>query len=135
MECNLANAKRLIEEYNRLYNTSFNTTGPYRLFPDAEGVCEFKDQSWPCNGHAGVYLILSDNGEVIYIGQSLSFGYRFYQYFKEDNGTCVIRSANWSKKPTSIVAVAAPDDKKYERLSLEEYLIQNLKPIDNIRGK
>lgn len=135
MECNLTNAQKLIEEYNRRYNTSFNTTGPYRLFPGEDGVCEFKDQSWPCNGHAGVYLILSEDGEIIYIGQSLSFGYRFYQYFKEDNGTCVIRSANWSKKPASIVAVAAPDDKKYERLSLEEYLIQNLKPIDNVRGK
>lgn len=37
--------------------------------------------------------------------------------------------------PYAIVAIQAPDEKKYERLSLEEYLIQNLLPIDNVRGK
>lgn len=135
MECSLTNAQKLIEEYNRSYGTSFITSEPYRLFPDEDGVCEFKDQSWPCNGHAGVYLILANDGELLYVGQTLSFGYRFYQYFKDDNGTCVVRSSNWSKEPVAIVAVAADDDKKYERLSLEEYLIQKLQPIDNVRGK
>lgn len=84
---------------------------------------------------AGVYLILDESGEIIYVGQSLSFGYRFYQYFLDKNGTCVVRSQNWTKVPAAIVAIAAPDDKKYERLSLEEYLIERLSPVDNIRGK
>lgn len=135
MECSLTNARKLIEEYNRYYHTSFNMSEPWHLFPNKYGVCEFSDQTWPCNGRAGVYLILAEDGEVLYVGQTLSFGYRFSQYFKNDNGNCVIRSSSWSEKPASIVVVAAPDDKQYERLSLEEYLIENLKPIDNTRGK
>lgn len=135
MECSLTNAQKLIEEYNRLYGTSFTTTDPYRLFPGEDGEYEFKNKSWPCNGRAGVYLIMDENCDIIYVGQTLSFGYRFYQYFKDKNGTCVVRSQNWSKEPAIIVAVAAPDNKKYERLSLEEFLIERLTPIDNIRRK
>lgn len=135
MECNLINALKLVEEYNLLYHTKFEGSPKYRLVPDGKGVCEFKERSWPCNGHAGVYLILAAKDEVVYIGQSISFGYRFYQYFKDNNGTCVPRSENWTKDPAGIVAISAPDDKKYERLSLEEYLIERLKPIDNTRGK
>lgn len=135
MECSLTNARKLIDEYNRRYNTSFTMSEVWHLFPNEDGVCEFRDQSWPCNGHAGVYLVLAKDEEVLYVGQTLSFGYRFSQYFKNDNGNCVVRSSIWSQSPASIVAVAAPDDKKYERLSLEEYLIERLMPIDNIRGK
>lgn len=135
MENNLFHALKLIEEYNQTYNTTFVATEPYNLYPSKDGICEFRDQSWPCNGHAGIYLILSEDKEVLYVGQSLSFGSRFYQYFKDVNGTCVVRSEYWSKTPTAIVAVPAPDDKKYERLSLEEFLIQGLQPCDNERGK
>lgn len=135
MRDNLSNALKLIEEYNQLYNTSFKALPPYRLFPGDDGDYEFKNQQWPGNEHAGVYLILSRTGEVIYVGQSLPFGSRFYQYFRNEGGKCIILSDNWSAMPYAIVAIQAPDEKKYERLSLEEYLIQNLLPIDNVRGK
>lgn len=107
----------------------------WRLFPDQAGVCDFRDRQWPGNGHAGVYLVMTSDGEVIYVGQTLSFGYRFSQYFKDENGNCVVRSSSWSVTPASLVVIEVDDDKKYERLSLEEYLIERLMPIDNIRGK
>ena len=135
MQCNLANAQKLIEEYNRLYKTSFKMSECWRLFPDKDGVCDFRDRQWPGNGHAGVYLVMAQDGEVIYVGQTLSLGYRFSQYFKNDNGNCVVRSSSWSETPASLVVIEADDDRKYERLSLEEYLIERLMPIDNIRGK
>lgn len=135
MSNKLADAELLLNAYNNRYHTTFVLGEKYRLFPQEEGEYGFKENTWPCNGRAGVYLILDDNDEVIYIGQSKSFGYRFYQYFKDDNGTCVVKSPYWSKKPEAIVAIPAPDCAQYERLSLEEYLISNMKPVDNIMGK
>lgn len=135
MEKLLDDAIALIKDYNERYNTFFVPTKPWRLYPGIDGNYEFKDQSWPSCKKAGVYLILSEENEVIYVGQSLCFGSRFYQYFHDDNGTCVVRSPYWTKKPHAIVVLEAPDDRKYERLSLEEFLIQGLLPIDNTRGK
>lgn len=135
MGSNLNHALSLIEKYNQEYKTAFQASDIYHLYTSEDGVCEFKGQSWPCNGHAGVYMILSEKKEVLYVGQTLSFGSRFYQYFKDKNGTCVVRSPYWSETPNAIVAIPAPDDKKYERLSLEEYLIERLQPTDNTRGK
>lgn len=114
MSCSLENARKLIEEYNRGYNTKFEMTECWHLYPDENGNYEFKDQSWPCNGRAGVYLILDDINEVVYVGQSLSFGRRFYRYFKDIDGHCEVRSSNWTKNPAAIVAIAAPDNKKQE---------------------
>lgn len=135
MECSLTNAQKLIEEYNRLYGTSFTTTDPYRLFPGEDGEYEFKNKSWPCNGMGGVYLILSKNLKVIYIGEALWFGRAFYSHFKPNGDKCEIISNNWKAKPYAIVAIPAPDDRKFERSSLKRYLVQKLKPIDNTLEK
>ena len=128
-------AKKLVENYNSKYNTSFQLYQPYKLTRCSDGEYGFENSQWPCNGKVGVYLILSDDDDVIYVGQTRSFGYRFYQYFKDDDGTCVPRSPYWTKTPKTIVAIPAPNDAKYERPSLEEYLIENLNPCDNTRGK
>lgn len=135
MECNLANAQRLIEEYNRLYSTSFCATKPYRLFPGEDGVCEFCDQQWPGNGLGGVYLVLSENLDVIYVGETLWFGRAFYSHFKPHGDKCEIISGDWKVRPYAIVAIPAPEDRKYERSSLKRYLVQILKPIDNTLDK
>ena len=135
MECNKAKALEYVEKYNQRYHTEFVPLTPYHLFPDENGECEFENQSWPGNERAGVYLILSKDDEILYVGESNSLGRRFYTYFRYDNGKCIVLSENWSKEPYAIISIPAPDDRRYERLSLEEYLIQNLRPIDNVRGK
>ena len=104
---------------------------PYRLFPDEDGEYEFKDNSWPCNEMGGVYLILSNNMEVIYVGEALWFGRAFYRHFKPNGDKCTIISDNWKVNPYAIVTIPAPEDRKYERSSFKRYLVQKLKPIDN----
>ena len=127
--------QKLVEAYNEKYNTKFVLHEPYKLFPTEEGEYGIKEYSWPGNQKAGVYLILDEHDNIIYVGQSSSLGYRFYHYFKGSDGICTYREGSWSFKPNAIVAIIAPDEAKYERLSLEEYLIERLQPTDNIRGK
>lgn len=133
MKPTLNNARDLLKKYNEKYITNFELGKEYALYPESDDEYGFKD-CWPCNEQAGVYLILDENKEVIYVGQAKILGIRFYYHFKPVDGKCVLRG-QWRKKPKYIVALPAPDDAKYERLSLEEYLIQNLQPIDNTLGK
>lgn len=133
----LKDAKQLVNKYNRDYRTEFELEKKYDLFPENDEVYGYNPSNeWPGNHKSGVYLILDKYEEVIYVGQTTSFGYRFYQYFKPAGDHGVKYSDAWKGKPRYIVAIPVPDqDKKYERLSLEEYLIENLNPIDNTRGK
>ena len=133
MKSTLNEARNLVNSYNQKYNTTFELGREYSLFPTSDDEYGFKD-TWPSNEHGGVYLILDDNRNVIYVGQTKYFGQRFYTYFKDEDGTCV-PVHNWSTTPKAIITIPAPDDAQYERLSLEEYLIQNLQPSDNTLGK
>ena len=135
MNKSLAEVRSLIDAYNVKYNTNFVLEKKYKLFPSEDGEYGIKEYSWPGNQKAGVYLILDELDNIIYVGQSSSLGRRFYHYFKGSDGVCTYREGSWSATPKAIVAIVAPDDARYERLSLEEYLIERLQPADNIRGK
>lgn len=128
-------AQKLICGYNEKYNTNFVLEKKYKLFPSEDGEYGIKEYSWPGNQKAGVYLILDEYNNIIYVGQSASLGSRFYHYFKGSDGIFTYREGSWSTIPKSIVAIIAPDNAKYQRLSLEEYLIERLQPSDNINGK
>ena len=135
MNKTLDEARSLVSAYNLKYNTEFVLEEVYTLWPDKDGEYGIKEYSWPGNQKAGVYLILDELDNIIYVGQSSSLGRRFYHYFKGSDGVCTYREGSWSATPKAIVAIVAPDDARYERLSLEEYLIERLQPVDNIRGK
>ena len=121
----LNRAINLTDQYNTLYKTSFTPTPKWRLFPEEDGICEFANQQWICNGMSRLYLLLFQANKELYVAQSLSFGRWCYQYFKDNNGTCVGCSPHWSDLPVSIVAIPAPEDKEFEKLSLEDFLIKN----------
>lgn len=133
MSKKLRDAKVLIEAYNEHYNTHFELHEIYKLYP-TEGEYGFTEP-WPCGDNGGVYLIIDENQTVIYVGQTKAFGRRFYQYFAMVDDRCVLRSPNWRGNPDAIVVIPIADAVAYERLSLEEYLILNLNPIDNTLGK
>ena len=129
----IKDAESLITAYNQRYNTQFRLHEKYDLFPESKDDYGFRNP-WPCYDKAGVYLILSSDEEIIYVGQSRSMGSRFYRYFKDKEGSCVIMD-NWTKKPRYIIAIPSEEGAAYERLSLEEYLIERLAPSDNTLGK
>lgn len=128
---------KALEEYNSRYNTQFRLGDKYALFPNGDEY-GYKEDEWPGNNHAGVYFVLSEDYQLLYVGQSKDLGLRCYQHFPpkkgQNNIVCTI-SEIWSKQPYFLYVATAPDNAIWERLSLEEFLIQILKPTDNTLGK
>ncbi len=131
-----------IIEYQEKYRNSdlkdFEISPIYDLFPDKNTNKEF--QEWPetykHNGRYGVYLIIDNDFDVIYIGESSNIGKRLGDYFGYcEDKSCLIKHNNWSKKPRYICSIAVQNHTWFERLSLEEYLIYTTKPTDNIKSK
>ena len=135
MKVHYSEALEQIAYYQNRYNTRFEISEIYSLFPKGE---EYGfTVSWPFLNEGGVYLILDENQNVIYVGKADIFGKRLYGHFREDKetGECVIQGPNWINKPHYIINIKVEKDRLYENLSLEGYLIKVLDPEDNIRGR
>ena len=72
--------KKELDKYNCRYRTAFMLSEKYSLFPK-EGEYGYNDE-WPGNKHAGVYFVIAQDGELLYVGESqqktimdLSLGY------------------------------------------------------------
>lgn len=140
-EINLKSALNLITEYSSKYrnpnSTKLEISTKYYLFPELEDLQNNIlgwPQQWSFCGDGGVYLILDENENVIYIGETTHFGNRFGSYFRHKNRRCEFKD-HWNVLPYSIIQVKVPADTIFERLSLEEYLIKKLLPSENIRFK
>lgn len=138
----LDKVKLLIEEYQLKFRnpnlSEFEISPIYDLFPTEDISKDF--QKWADtyyhNGKCGVYLILNDKFEVIYVGESLNIGKRLGYYFgyREDK-SCLIKHNFWSENPRYVCSIAVENNTWFERLGLEEYLIYKIQPIDNDKGK
>lgn len=120
----------------QIHPFTFIRSGFILGFPKGEEY-GYKDE-WPGNKHAGVYFVMSENDHLLYVGQSKDLGQRLYQHFppsgERENPVCTFKE-NWSMQPYFLYVSITPDDAIWERLSLEEFLIQKFNPIDNISGK
>lgn len=112
----------------------FEISGLYDLHPDKDTKHVIKEswpQTWQHSGKSGVYLFLDDSLEVVYIGKSNQFGYRFGSYFGYDaEMKCKIKH-NWKTFPRFVVTIAVPDDSKFECTALEEFLLSKIVTSDN----
>ncbi len=134
MKINYKIALELVAYYQMRYNTQFEISSIYSLFPE-EGEYGFTE-SWPFLNNGGVYLILDESKNVIYVGKADKFGSRLYDHFREDcEGGCIIREPGWKNQPRYVINIKVADDRIYENLSLEGYLIKVLDPDDNTRGR
>lgn len=136
-EINISNIKEALNEYNNRYNTHFQIGDKYALFPKGDEY-GYKKNEWPGNKHAGVYFVMSEENKLLYIGQSKDLGQRLYSHFPPkgtpNNPICTFKG-NWSIQPCFLYVTTVPDNAIWERLSLEEFLIQKFNPIDNTLGK
>lgn len=94
------------------------------------------DNHWPNATQPGIYAILTEDLEVLYVGKSRKLGKRLSDHFEhgKDRSTSVSPdNYEWTKPPCYVVTVAVQEP--YEAASLEECLIQKLGPPDNTAGK
>ncbi len=131
----LEKINEIIESYSKEYRSQklepFKISLKYHLFPQKD---EYGwPETWPHTG-SGVYIICDDTDEIIYVGQSKELGLRLSSYFSfGENKSVRIKHNGWH--PTSLVTISVPKSSPFERLSLEEFLINKLNPLYNIIGK
>ena len=71
--------KKELDKYNCRYRTAFMLSEKYSLFPK-EGEYGYNDE-WPGNKHAGIYFVIAQDGEILYVGESQQIGRRLYEHF------------------------------------------------------
>ena len=144
----LEDIEEKLNKYSKTYRRDdlpeLKISGLYSLFPDKNPNIT-ADVNWPnsyINGDkAGVYIILNQDMQVLYIGKasmSNTIGGRLNSYFayEDDKKTCKVKSQNWKGEPCFIATVAVDDSMTFEAPALEEYLIKNFSSslIDNTIG-
>ncbi|QXP68636.1 GIY-YIG nuclease family protein [Polaribacter sp. AHE13PA] len=134
----LNNVLKLVNEYSEKYRgknlEKLSISNTYDLFPKTKESYGWFNE-WPNNGKYGVYLIMDKDKNVIYIGESSNIGNRLSDYFQysEDKSCKIIHK--WSTTPKYVCTIAVDSKTWFERLALEEFLIFNVQPIDNIKSK
>jgi hypothetical protein len=93
---------------------------------------DFK-KCYPGDGRPGCYVFLDQSYNIIYVGKSGSLGPRIHSYFLSyrEHKRLIFRDS-WSVTPRYIVCVEVKES--FEAPSLEEFLIQRLKPPANTVG-
>lgn len=133
-----AAVSKYIEEYRRPGLPPLEFGQPLDLFPEKplpegyEAGLTWK-HTWPFVDRTGVYMIYSDNLTLLYIGETGHLGERLYRYFKGGKA-CVIRDPGWVQVPRFVKNIAVPVEMAWEARGLEAFLIQELQPINNVRG-
>ena len=102
--------KREIAQYCERYCIvpNFSTSDPWDIETGHRDNWQFPDTA-----PAGCYAIYAGDGELLYIGKAWT------------------RPEHWTKPPKYIQAIKVHES--FEASSLEEYLIQKLRPRDNAR--
>lgn len=93
------------------------------------------NSSWPNAEYQGVYAIFCADKRLLYVGKASlggTIGRRLSTYFIDNPdgpGAATKPGHSWSRVPRYVLTTKV--DKAWEAPSLEEYLIEHLRPIDN----
>ena len=118
----------------------FEVAAPLDLFPSQTVPAGFTPQltwehPWPFGDRAGVYFVYSASFDLLYVGTAQYLGARLSQHFiRNGEKECVIRE-KWSQQPRFVINIAVPTDMAFEAAALEGFLIGELQPPDNVKGK
>ncbi|MGD9852470.1 MAG: GIY-YIG nuclease family protein [Nitrospirales bacterium] len=121
----------------------FKISGLYDLCPqlprtNLEKIEGAWPDQWPNSDQPGVYLILNEKLELLYVGKASMrnvMGVRLSSYFNGSaKGPCKI-CPGWQGEPRYLFTIGMPKETSFEAAALEEYLIRELSPPENVRGK
>jgi len=147
----LKNVKTSLEKYHNNYRNErlekFVLSGLYDLFPDenkqrdeevTHGWYKQKADKWPNYELPGIYFIFDAKLELLYIGKASNnnnIGKRLQKYFKYGkNRECEIIDTWGDKKPRYVATLGFSSEVGFQASSLEEFLINDLKPVENKVG-
>jgi len=127
------------KQYRRADFPDLKLSPLYALCPDeARSVPSDWGKEWPNSNNAGLYFIFDRDYQLLYVGKASMdhcIGDRLSAHFPNDKATETCRLARWNKEqPMYIATVGVPKDIRFEAAALEEYLIDKLKTVYNLRG-
>lgn len=125
-------------DYKKIAHPDVEVGEPYALVPKeaSDGIKLQWNAEWANSKRSGVYVILSADETVLYIGKAWFIGRRLGDHFRKGpQGECTSpKGYRWSKPPVYVITIAVPEDKRFMATCLEEYLIEKLRPLDNTMG-
>ena len=139
---NLKSVRAALERYQTRYRNpslpKLELSGLYALFPSANDhpACDAErswPDYWPDVDDPGVYFIFDRALDLLYVGKAAILGRRLSEWFQYNETRDCRVIGTWSRRP-EIVATARVGA-AFEACSLEEFLIAELLPSDNIAGK
>lgn len=130
-------------EYRNPRQPVFAFSRLYDLFPErmesVARMAEFKwPQKWPFAEFAGVYAVLAEDLTVLYVGKASlrsNIGKRLSTHFVYDENKQCRPTGNWQTPLRYVLTVAVPMGTEFEAPALEEYLIRELDPPENMQGR
>jgi len=139
---NLQDVSAALRKYHTSYRNpslpKLELSGLYALFPSASDrpACKVEKSwpdYWPDVDDPGVYFIFDHSLDLVYVGKAAILGRRLSEWFQyNDSGDCKV-IGTWSRRPEYVATVRV--SAAFEASSLEEFLISDLCPSDNIAGK
>ena len=133
-----------VAEYQQKYRNSalpeFQDGDFLDLFPDDPKPVELTCKhtwldSYPYDRTAGVYSILSNELEVLYIGETDNFSARMAKYFRGSIISGCSFTDEWKVSPRYVHFYIAPEGSKFETPALEAFLILEIPDLVNRRIK
>jgi hypothetical protein len=126
-----ASLEREISEYCKRYSIipNFPTSNPWDI---ETGYRE--NRQFPDVGSAGCYAMYAADGELLYIAKAWELGSRLASYFlgiRSLTPGATRPEHTWTKPPKYLQTIKVREP--FEAASLEEYLIQKIRPCDNGR--
>ena len=93
----------------------------------------YKGGSWPFGDAPGCYIFYCEAVGLLYIGKasnSSAMAHRLGTYFRTRGLPVVEPRHKWTRPPVHVQTVKVHE--AYQAPSLEEFLIRELKPVDNV---